>query len=109
MVIHDSDLTRLCGISRRADTLTAAEYGKYGILGTDLHAPMLEDVLPFFEGKTPLIVEIKTDGAIPVWLSHALDELGIAPASFSKYGAAYALARAAVNRNKEVTGDDIAV
>lgn len=55
------------------------------------------------------LMEIKTDGAIPVWLSHALDELGIAPASFSKYGAAYALARAAVNRNKEVTGDDIAV
>ena len=63
VVIHDSDLTRLCGISRRADTLTAAEYGKYGILGTDLHAPMLEDILPLFEGKTPLIVEVKTDGA----------------------------------------------
>lgn len=63
VVIHDSDLTRLCGISRRADTLTVSEYARYGILGTDFHAPMLEDVLPLFEGKTPLIVEIKTDGA----------------------------------------------
>ncbi len=35
------------------------------------------------------IMEIKTDGAMPLWLSHALDECGIFPASFSKYGTAY--------------------
>lgn len=35
------------------------------------------------------IMEIKTDGAMPLWLSHALDELKIYPASFSKYGKAY--------------------
>ena len=35
------------------------------------------------------ILEIKTDGAMPVWLSHALDKYGIFPASFSKYGTAY--------------------
>lgn len=36
------------------------------------------------------IMEIKTDGAMPLWLSHRLDELAIFPASFSKYGTAYA-------------------
>jgi hypothetical protein len=34
-------------------------------------------------------MEIKTDGAMPLWLSHALDELKIYPTSFSKYGRAY--------------------
>ena len=35
------------------------------------------------------LMEIKTDGAMPLWLSHALDELNIYPVSFSKYGRAY--------------------
>lgn len=62
VVIHDSDLRRLCGADRRADTLTAAAFAELPILGTAEHAPMLEDVLPLFEGRTPLIIEIKTDG-----------------------------------------------
>lgn len=36
-----------------------------------------------------VLLEIKTDGAMPVWLSHALDQCGIRPSSFSKYGTAY--------------------
>ena len=36
-----------------------------------------------------VILEIKTDGGMPLWLSRALDECGIRPGSFSKYGAAY--------------------
>lgn len=36
-----------------------------------------------------VLLEIKTDGAMPLWLSHALSELQIYPASFSKYGTAY--------------------
>jgi len=36
-----------------------------------------------------VILEIKTDGSMPVWLSRALDECELRPASFSKYGAAY--------------------
>ena len=35
------------------------------------------------------LMEIKTDGAMPLWLSHALDELKIYPTSFSKYGRAF--------------------
>lgn len=35
------------------------------------------------------LMEIKTDGAMPLGLSHALDELNIYPASYSKYGNAY--------------------
>lgn len=35
------------------------------------------------------LLEIKTDGAMPVWLSRELSRLQILPASFSKYGTAY--------------------
>ncbi len=36
-----------------------------------------------------MIMEIKTGGAMPLWLSHALNALCIYPSSFSKYGTAY--------------------
>lgn len=35
------------------------------------------------------LMEIKIPGAMPVWLSHILDELAIYPVSFSKYGRGY--------------------
>lgn len=35
------------------------------------------------------IMEIKTGGAMPLWLSHILDECKIFPSKFSKYGTAY--------------------
>ena len=37
-----------------------------------------------------VLLEIKTAGAMPLWLAEALDAEGILPGSFSKYGAAYA-------------------
>ena len=36
-----------------------------------------------------VLMEIKTAGAMPLWLADALDAEGILPGSFSKYGAAY--------------------
>jgi len=41
------------------------------------------------------LMELKSGGAMPLPLSHALNELGIAPASFSKYGTAYTRSLAA--------------
>lgn len=40
------------------------------------------------EGFT--LMEIKTDGAMPLWIANALDECKIFPISYSKYGTAYA-------------------
>lgn len=42
-------------------------------------------------GNDELILEIKTDGAMPLWLSSALTRCGILPSSFSKCGTAYQL------------------
>ena len=39
--------------------------------------------------ENTVLLEIKTGGAMPLWLSHALDAERILPGSFSKYGAAY--------------------
>ena len=36
-----------------------------------------------------VLMEIKTTGAMPLWLAEALDELSIYPGRFSKYAAAY--------------------
>lgn len=55
---------------------------------TDLdlsHGPQGTLLLP----EDEVILEIKTDGAMPLWLAHALDRHGLYPGSFSKYGAAY--------------------
>ena len=39
--------------------------------------------------ENTVLLEIKTGGAMPLWLADALDAEGILPGSFSKYGAAY--------------------
>ena len=39
--------------------------------------------------ENQLVLETKTDGAMPLWLSSALCELGLFPSSFSKCGNAY--------------------
>lgn len=36
-----------------------------------------------------ILMEIKTGGAMPVWLAQALSKCGILPGKFSKYGTAY--------------------
>ena len=36
-----------------------------------------------------IMMEIKTGGAMPVWLAQALSQCGIVPGRFSKYGTAY--------------------
>ena len=59
-VIHDSSLQRTCGAEGIVEDLTAAELAQFRLEGTDETIPFLEDVLPLFEGKAPLIVELKT-------------------------------------------------
>ena len=58
-VVHDSDLTRVCGRSGIVEDLTAAELSQYRLEGTEETIPFLEEVLPLFEGRTSLVVEIK--------------------------------------------------
>ena len=61
-VIHDTSLLRTTGADVNVPDLTAEELKQYRLEGTDEQVPLLEEVLPLFEGKTPLIVELKVDG-----------------------------------------------
>jgi len=47
-----------------------------------------------------VLLEIKTAGAMPLWLADALDAEGILPGSFSKYGAAYT--RSLIEKNHPI-------
>ena len=60
-VVHDSDLTRLSGKKAYIEDLTAGDLKDYPLQGTAETIPLFEDVLALFEGKTPLVVELKAE------------------------------------------------
>ena len=60
-VFHDGSLKRVCGADVCIEDLTAADLAKYPLQGTEEHIPLLADVLAVFEGKTPLIIELKVE------------------------------------------------
>ncbi len=60
-VIHDDSLKRTAGVDVKASELTAQELAQYRLEGTDEKIPFLEEVLPLFEGKAPLIIELKVE------------------------------------------------
>lgn len=62
VVIHDSDLRRLCGVKGRVEEMTLGELKQLRLQGTDECIPLLEDVLSLFCGKAPLIIELKSEG-----------------------------------------------
>ena len=61
VVIHDSFLDRLCGVHQRVEEHTLEELRQLTLQGTKEKIPLLEEVLPLFEGKTPLIIELKVE------------------------------------------------
>ena len=74
-VIHDDSLLRTAGADVRASQLTAQELDEYRLEGTGEKIPFLEAVLPLFEGRAPLIVELKVDGGNAAPLARAACEL----------------------------------
>ena len=60
-VIHDSSLRRTAGADVAVEDLTAEELKQYRLEGTDETIPLLEEVLPLFRDRAPLIVELKSE------------------------------------------------
>ena len=60
-VVHDSNLSRVCGADVCIEDLTIADLANYPLLGSGETIPLFEDVLELFEGKTPLIIELKVE------------------------------------------------
>lgn len=52
------------------------------------------------------LLEVKIDGAMPLWLSHILTDLQIWPTSFSKYGAIYS-AKINSDSNREILKEEL--
>lgn len=61
-VVHDSDLTRVCGKQAIIEDLVEEELIEYPLMGTEELIPLFQEVLELFEGKTPLIIELKVEG-----------------------------------------------
>ncbi len=59
VVFHDATLTRMCGVDRRVDELTAEELRQFPLLGSDQHIPLLAEVLEVLNG-VPVLCECKT-------------------------------------------------
>ena len=60
-VIHDSKLLRTTGAEGRVEDLTAEDLSSYHLEGTSETIPLFSDVLALFEGKAPLIIELKVE------------------------------------------------
>ena len=59
VVFHDDSMQRACGVDRAVRDFTFAELQQIPLFGTDQRIPLFSDVLHIFEGRQPLIVELK--------------------------------------------------
>lgn len=71
-VFHDKTLTRVCSADVEIEDLTAEQLKDYSLQGTGEHIPLFEEVLDLFEGKTPLIIELKMERGNTAALSDAV-------------------------------------
>ena len=62
VVFHDKTLERMCGTKVNLTDLTYEELQSYRLSGTEERIPLFDEVLEVVDGRTPLIVEIKSEG-----------------------------------------------
>lgn len=60
IVFHDYDLKRICGVSKKANTLTKETLGEHILFKTDQKIPTLQDVFDLVQGRVPILIELKT-------------------------------------------------
>ena len=61
-IIHDSLLKRTTGVDGRIEELTTGQLEDIRLEGTDEKIPLFSQVLALYDGKAPLIVELKPQG-----------------------------------------------
>ena len=74
-VIHDSSLKRTAGADVRIEDLTKEDLEKYPLEGTEERIPLFRDVLALYDGKAPLIIELKPEKGNHAALSKATCDL----------------------------------
>ncbi len=60
VVFHDDELKRVCGDPRRVDEVDWSELKEMKLCGTEQTVPLFSTVLETVNGRSPLIVELKT-------------------------------------------------
>ena len=60
VVHHDHSIKRTCGVDRNISEMTLEELQGYRLFGTEEKVPLFTDVLRAVEGRTPLIIELKS-------------------------------------------------
>ena len=58
-VMHDSSLQRTAGVDVKLEDLTTQELDQYRLLGSGERIPLFSEVLELYQGKAPMIVELK--------------------------------------------------
>ena len=61
-ICHDHSLKRTAGADVLIEDLTTADLENYRLEGTDETIPTFRQVLDLYQGKAPLVVELKSDG-----------------------------------------------
>lgn len=74
-VIHDSKLLRTTGADGCVEDLTTEELSRYHLEGTEETIPTFRQVLELYDGKAPLIVELKPERGNHAALSEAACEM----------------------------------
>lgn len=74
-VMHDSNMKRTAGVERKLEDLTTEELTRFHLESTEETIPDFHDVLKLFNGKAPLIIELKSDGNNAAQLSKTVCEL----------------------------------
>ncbi len=60
-VIHDSSLLRVAGADVRIEDLTVEDLKNYHLQNTQEHIPLFREVLELYNGKAPMVVELKCE------------------------------------------------
>ncbi len=60
IVLHDKTLERACGVNIDVWQSDYRSLLQYGLFGTDEKIPLLTEVLSIVDGKTPILLELKT-------------------------------------------------
>lgn len=75
-VIHDHSLLRTAGVDVKIEELTLSDLENYCLEGTDEKIPTFKEVLNVFDGKRPLIIELKaTSGDVDRLCSTVVKQL----------------------------------
>lgn len=60
VVHHDLTIARTCGVDRNICDMTYEELSGYRLFGTEERVPLFTEVLKLVDGRTPLIIELKS-------------------------------------------------